>query len=108
MEELREHLRQENDVATFEPGEYNYIIIWVYVLLKIAVRERCDTLTFTDSYGTCSRQGRLVRQFPKGAVLRPTTTFRQAIEKILERDEVVRRHVQPVSETPDSATYHLG
>jgi len=46
-----------------------------------------------------------VGQFPESS--KQTMTFRTAMERILARDEVVRKHLRRVAETPDEVTYRI-
>ncbi len=104
MHELGAHL-QHDPSASFAPRELNHIILMVYNFLTAAVRERCDTVRFTPFDVTWIREDCPAGQFSSFA--KHTISFREAMEHILERDEIVRRHVRLVSETPDEAIYRI-
>ena len=104
MSELREHLAHQ-PAANFRPSELNHIILMVYNVLKAAVRDGCDTLRITPHDATWIREGLPVGQLPQFS--RQTMSFRAALECILERDEIVRKHLVRVAETPDEVIYRL-
>ncbi len=104
MSELQENLAHQ-PAAHFRPSELNHIILMVYNILKAAVRDGCDTLRFTSHDATWIRGGYPIGQFPQSP--RQTMSFRAAMERILERDEIVRKYLTRVAETPDEVIYRL-
>ena len=104
MAELAEHLERD-PAAVFKPSELNEILLMGYNLLRWALREGGDTLRITAHDATWIREGCPVGQFPQSP--RQTMSFRAAMERILERDDIVRKHLTRVAETPDEVIYRL-
>ena len=105
MGELKGYLERRPMPIPFKPGELNEILLLAYNLLDWAIRDGCNTLRITTHDATWIREGLPVGQLPQSS--KQTETFRAAMRRILERDEIVRRHVQRVSETPDEVTYRI-
>lgn len=104
MKGLRAHL-QHRPSEVFQPSELNYSILMMYNILRAALRDHRDTLRITPHDVTWIRAGAPVGQFPRST--KQTLTHRAAMERIRERDEVVRRHLRLVSEAPDEAIYRI-
>ena len=105
MGELEEHLERRPMLLPFKPRELNEILLLAYNLLDWAIRDRCDTLRITSHDATWIREGLPVGQLPQFS--RQTMSFRVAMERILERDEIVRKRLARVAETPDEVIYRL-
>jgi hypothetical protein len=105
MGELKEHLERRPMRLPFKPRELNEILLLAYNLLDWTIRDRCDILRITPHDATWIREGLPVGQLPQFS--RQTMSFRAAMEWILERDEIVRKHLVRVAETPDEVIYRL-
>src|SRR5215210_1141030 len=105
MGELKEHLERRPMRLPFKPRELNEILLLAYNLLDWAIRDRCDTLRITPHDATRIKEGLPVGQFLQSP--RQTMSFRAAMERILERDDIVRKHLRRVAETPDEVIYRF-
>ena len=105
MGELKEHLERRPMRLPFKPRELNEILLLAYNLLDWTIRDRCDTLRITSHDATWIREGLPVGQLPQFS--KQTMSFRAAMERILEHDEIVRKHLTRVAETPDEVIYRF-
>ena len=105
MDELRMHLSGPTS-RMFQPAELNEIILTVYNILERAVKDGSDTLHLTPARFVWSRDDTVVGNFRIDRI-KPTMSFREALQRILARDPLVRRHMQLVTETPEELTYRL-
>lgn len=104
MADLHEHL-QHHRAEAFQPSELNYVILMLYNFLWVALRDHCDTVSITPQGVAWSREGLAVGHFPHSD--RQTMTHRTAMERILERDEIVRRHFLLTADTADEVIYRI-
>jgi hypothetical protein len=101
-----DEILQRNAREVFAPREMNEIILVVYNIIKRAIRDQSDTLTLTRTHFVWTKDGLPVGEFPISLV-KPTMTFREAIEMIHSRDEIIREHFRLVADTPDGLSYHI-
>lgn len=104
MGTLAEHLRQQPATA-MRQDELNEIILTVYNILGWTLRDYGDTLRFTRHNATWLRGDVPLGQFAESPL--QTMTFRVALELVLKRDTIVRRHLQQIAETDDEVTYRI-
>jgi len=105
MDELLEHL-DKSKLGVFEPSELNEVILMVYNIIRRSVRDKCDFLTLTPTHFVLHKEGCSVNRFPVDRP-KPTMSFREALKRILDRDEVVRRYLHLVAETPEEISYQI-
>ncbi|HEX2916535.1 MAG TPA: hypothetical protein VH186_37595 [Chloroflexia bacterium] len=88
------------------PQDFNEVIGFVYIYIQGAVRDNCDTLTLTSTDFICSKEGQVVDSFYIGNI-NPDISFRDALKLIVERDEVIRQHLELVEDSQEKITYRL-
>jgi hypothetical protein len=96
----------ENAQKVFSPSELNEIILIVYKIITWAIRARCDMLTLTPTHFIWSRGGQPVGQFQIDTV-KPSMSYLDALEQIIERDAVVQRYLHLASTMPQEVNYHI-
>jgi hypothetical protein len=93
-------------VVNFPPEERNEVLRMMYVIIMVTARDGYDTLTVTPHQIIRSRDTGESRQFDiSGSTF--IMSFREALEHIIERDEIVQHHLQLISETPFTLSYRL-
>lgn len=105
METLSDHLQHRPSEAFGTKG-LNEIILSLYTVLKVAVRDGGDELRVKPLEVVWSKQGEPLNHLSLKRV-KPTMTFTEALTQILDRDEVVRSHLRRVAGETDEARYQI-
>lgn len=105
MRNFFEHLQRPTS-NVFKREELNEILLMTYNIIKRAVREGGDTLTLTSSRFTWSKDGVLLGERRIDRV-KPSTSYRSQLELIVERDEIVRQHLIPITKTKKEVVYRI-
>lgn len=105
-------------VLTHHKEWYDEVIYMMYRTIAWCVRDRVDTLTVTHTRVLYSRDGVEHEHFNLGksdqewesyrsSGRKEWTSFREAVSLILQNDECVRQHLQPIEETSEAVTYRI-
>lgn len=97
---------QTSPREVFEPREMNEIIGMIYNIIQRAIRNESDTLTLTPTHFVWSRAGRIIGEFPI-ALVTPTVSFRDTLKMILDRDEVIRKHLHLIMDESGELSYRI-
>ena len=105
MNELRAYLLR-NEIGDFQPSELNYVLLITYNVLKWTVRDHADTLCLNTTEFMWSKQGAPIGTFRIDDI-KPTMSFREALQTIVARDPIVQHHMELVTESPQELTYRI-
>jgi len=105
MNTLAKHLSNLNPLDYFDPSEMHHIILAVYAILVATVRDESDRIAFTINDATWSRAGLPKGQHPESHL--QSITFRETMRQIIERDPVVRAHLQLVKQNATLDSYQI-
>ena len=96
----------ENCWGVFDPREFGYPLAFVYRIIQKAVQDKSDKLTLTPTHFVWSKNEILLGQddisWPK-----PNTSYRQILEIILERDLVIKQHLELITKTPEEISFRI-
>jgi len=105
---LEHHLFPTRLFPHTETGGFTEVTKWMYVFLRRAVRDKSDAITVTEMYITWLKDGQVIEQILIGGLLVGwDTTHRQELELIVSYDEVVRNHLQLISDSKDILAYNI-
>ena len=101
-----DQILQRRAREVFEPHEMNEVIGAIYNIIQRAIRDKSDTLTLTPSRFVWSKNGHVIGEFPID-LINPTTSFRDTLQMILERDEVIRQHLHIITDESGQLSYRI-
>jgi hypothetical protein len=96
------------ELVVFKVEELDEFVQGIYILLRVAVRQECDTFTIDTSEIIWSRGGIVIGSFP--LILRTQSIYpimRASLLKIIERDSVVRQHLQRIEPADGRLAYKI-
>jgi hypothetical protein len=105
MNAFRSYL-ESNHIGDFQPHELNEVLLLVYNVLTWAVRDQADTLTLRPIGFTWSKHGLVVGDFPTQGSS-PNPTYFEALQRVVERDQVVRANLKEVTASPQELIYRI-
>lgn len=105
MSELANHVIS-NTIRGFRRDELNEVILTVYNIIKRTVRDEADELELTSTHFRWSKRGSNLGDFQIDD-LKPSVSFRDALKLVIERDDIIQRHIQLVLETPEKVIYRF-
>jgi hypothetical protein len=118
MEDFYTYIHKTAMVQYAKWHPYDEVFNGMYIAIAALVRDGADTLTVTHTRVLSSKDG-VVRtlfdigrseqewQAHKDAGRKGWTSFREALNLILQHDERVREHLELIEETPEAATYRI-
>jgi hypothetical protein len=95
-----------NNIGDFQPYELNEVLLLVYNVLTWAVRDQADMLTLRPTGFTWSKRGFVVGDFPTHGTS-PNPTYFEALQRIVQRDQVVQMNVKNITSSPQELTYSI-
>ncbi len=104
LEYLERHWLAEE---LFMEGEFTEITRHIYILLRRAILEQANELTITPTNFLWSKNGKLIgkRLLPK--LEGDKNAYKSALEKILERDKVVKQHMHRTDDSFMKTTFSI-
>lgn len=117
LDELYEHLSKKH-FDLYDSGEINEILLMLYGTLQIAFRMQSDTLVLEPIQQFClDKDGKIIFPFRQDLLdlqkeLSLTKDFERVsniemLDLMMERDQVVRDHLEVISKSPEKAVYKL-
>lgn len=112
MEELIKYLEVAPS-QLFDPSEMNEVLLSMYIFIGLAVRLQVDTLVINSTDIIWYKNGISVDEFDIAYLEqlyregKASVRFRGVLNTILQRDEIIRQHVQVLSETAEAVTCRI-
>jgi hypothetical protein len=94
-------------VHVFDPAELNEVLLSIYIIIRRAVRDQADTLTLTTNAFIWSREGIPIGHFDTTLSGEWNTSYAQEFKKLLQRDAMIRNHLQRIQTTPEEYVYRI-
>lgn len=105
-EQFVAHLRASH-IHLFDQAELNEVLLSIYIVIRRAVRDQADTLTLTTNEFIWSRDGIPIGHFDTTLSEGWTTNYAQEFKKLLQRDAMIRNHLQHIRTTPEEQVYGI-
>ena len=98
----------ERELAVFDVEDLDEFVQGLYILLRIAVRQECDTFALNKTQITWSKSGKVMGSNPVMLVTESVyQIMRESLLKIVERDSVVRQHLRLIQSNEDQLIYSV-
>jgi hypothetical protein len=92
----------------FRPGEWNEVVRLMYILLKRAILDGANRFTIAETRFYWSKDEQILHERPCEDLREyADNSLEAAFNLILERDEVIRRHLKLLIETDKELTFQI-
>jgi hypothetical protein len=98
---LLEHLGHFDHSNLFRPTEFNNAIRFIYTAIGGAVSSGADRLVIKLNGFEWYKNGTFVDKFLGGDSPTPEPSYNANLHKMLERDAILRQHVEITAESPE-------
>jgi hypothetical protein len=99
---------EKHEIEVFSDEELNYFIQGMYILIRVAVRDNCDTFTINRTEVKRSKGGVVIGTTPLVYSTESVySIMRESLLKIVERDALVQRHFQLEYADDDQLIYRI-
>ncbi len=105
---LSEHLNHFDHSTLFHADEFNNAIRFLYTAIAAAIHDRADVLVVKSNGFEWYKDGALIDKFLGGDAPMPEPSYNANLHKILERDEVLKKHLEISIEKPEETIILVG